>query len=238
MLIATLYCMGDIDAAIEQDPNFPFIAIIHNATGSIAGTTVMCSVVVVMTFIAATGCLTSTSRVYFALARDRVVPGWSTLRKTSPRTSIPRYAVLTAAVGAALLSLINVGNSLAFDGVISISVAGILGSYLIAVSLLLWRRITGGIGEPRNDNTRTNTVGAGLTWGPWRVRGKVGVVNNTFTCVFIVFVFFFSFWPVQSQVTPQTMNWAVLVTVVVIAFSIVYYFAWARKVFNGPIIEV
>ena len=237
MLIATLYCMGDIDMALEENPNFPFMAILHNATGSTAGATAMCSVVVLMTFIASTGCLASASRVYFALARDRAIPGWRTLKKTSSRTSIPYYAVLTAAVGAALLSLINIGNSLAFDGVISISVAGVLGSYLIAASLLLWRRVTGGISEPRDDDTITNTVGTGLTWGPWRVRGKLGTANNVFTCAYLFFIFFFSFWPVQSEVTPQSMNWGSLVTVVVIAFSLVYYFVWARKVYKGPVIE-
>nr|QZS37072.1 C070A protein [Hypoxylon sp. CO27-5] len=238
MLIATLYCMGDIDAALEEDPNFPFVAILRRATGSTTGAAFMVSVVIVMTFTAATGCLTSTSRVLFALARDRAVPGWRVLKKTSPRTTIPRYAVLAAAVIAALLSLINAGNSIAFDGVISISVAGVLGSYLIAASLLLWRRLTGGIGQLRDDGSKTNTIGTDLTWGPWHVRGILGVINNVFTCSYLFFIFFFSFWPVQTPVTPQNMNWGVLVTGAVVIFSVVYYFIWARKVYNGPIIEV
>ncbi|KAI0118585.1 amino acid transporter-like protein [Hypoxylon sp. NC0597] len=238
MLIATLYCMGDVNAAFEEDPNFPFVAILRRATGSTTGAALMVSVVIIMTFTAATGCLTTTSRILFALARDRAVPGWRVLKKTSPRTTIPRYAALVAAVIAALLSLINAGNSIAFDGVISISVAGILGSYLIAASLLLWRRLTGGIGQPRDDDSKINTIGKDLRWGPWHIHGALGVINNVFTCAYLFFIFFFSFWPVQTPVTPQNMNWGVLVTGAALIFSVIYYYIWARKVYKGPIIEV
>ncbi|KAI2627543.1 amino acid transporter [Hypoxylon sp. NC1633] len=259
MLLATLYSTGDITAAVAQDPHYPFIPLFASAVGSVGGAAVMASVVAAMTFVAATGCLASTSRVYWAFARDRALPGSDFLRRTGARTRIPARAVLTAAAVAVVLSLVNVGDATAFNGVISISVAGVLGSYLIAVALLLYRRLRGDIQEPDsslssssssragfnsgsnsgpNSGGVTNTVGSGLTWGPWRVRGALGVANNCLSCAFLLFVVFFSFWPTQKDVTPQNMNWAVLVTVVVLLFSVVYYVAWARKVYTGPIIEV
>lgn len=237
MLIATLYCMGDIDEALAQNPHYPFMSIFKNATGSTAGAAVMSSIVVVMAFSATTGCLASTSRVYFAFARDRGLPGWRTLKKVSPRTSIPIYSVITTTIIAIILSLVNIGDATAFNGVISISTAGLFGSYLVAASLLLYRRITGGIGNPNDNDVLTNTVGTSLTWGPWRLRGIFGIANNAFTCIFLVFIFFFSFWPPALKVTPQTMNWAVLVFGAVILFSMLYYAVWARKVYSGPIIE-
>lgn len=48
MLLATRYFMGDIDAVLEEDPNFPFVAILRRATGSTTGAAVMVSVVVVV----------------------------------------------------------------------------------------------------------------------------------------------------------------------------------------------
>lgn len=238
MLIATLFCMGDIDAALAEDAHYPFMPIFRNAVGSTAGAVVMSAIIVTMIFVAATGCLASTSRVYWALSRDRAIPFWRHLKKTSARTRLPRNAVLTATVIAAVLSLINIGDATAFNGVISISVAGLVGSYLIATSLLLYRRVTKGINEPDNSDSLTNTVGTKLTWGPWRLRGILGIANNTFTCCFLVFVLFFSFWPTVKDITPATMNWAVLVTVVVVVFCIVYYFIRARHEFEGPLIEV
>lgn len=239
MLLATLYCKGDLDAAVAEDGHYPFMPIFRNAVGSTGAAVVMSAIIVVMIFIASTGCLASTSRVYWAFARDRALPGWRFLKKTSPRTSIPRNAVLTAAIISVILSLVNIGDPTAFNGVISISIEGLLGSYLVAASLLLYRRLTGGIREFHpDDDTMTNTVGSRLTWGPWRLPGVPGIANNCFTCGFIVFVLFFSFWPTYRDVTPQTMNWAALVTVMALSFSILYYWIWARKVYTGPLIEV
>lgn len=241
MIIATLFCMGDIDAALLEDSHYPFMPILRHAVGSTAGAVVLSSIVVVMTFIAATGCIASSSRVYWAFARDRGLPGWRFLNKTSSRTKIPRNAVLTTAIISAIISLVNIGNPTAFNGVISISIAGLLGSYLIATSLLLYRRVKGQIREPSDDDSDdaiTNTIGTHLTWGPWRLRGALGVANNIFACCFILFALFFSFWPPVREVTPQTMNWAAVATSAVLAFSILYYFVRARKVYTGPVIEI
>lgn len=240
MLIATLFCLGDLDAALAANPSYPFMAIFQSVVGSTAGAAAMSAIVVIMAFSATTGCLASTSRLYWAFARDRGLPGWRILVKTSPRTSIPQYAVLTTTFVAIVLSLVNIGNATAFNGVISISVAGLFGSYLIAASLLLYRRLAGDIHQaaPEPEDDLTNTVGSGLTWGPWRLPGILGVANNVLSCAYLIFIFFFCFWPSYAEVTPQNMNYAVLVFVVVIVFSMLYYVTWARKTYTGPIIEV
>ncbi|KAI0866740.1 putative GABA permease [Xylaria cubensis] len=237
-IIALLYCLGDIDTALAEDAHYPFMPILRNALGSTAGAAVLSSLVAVMTFTAATGALASTSRIYWAFARDRAIPGWRILRKTSTRTSIPFNAVTTTAVFSIILSLINIGDATAFNGVISISIAGLLGSYLLAACVLLYRRLTGSIREPKDDNNGVNRIGADLRWGPWRIRGALGVITNILSIVFLVFFLFFSFWPTSRMVTPQNFNWAVLATTVVLSFSVIYYFVWARKVYTGPIIEV
>lgn len=157
---STLYCVAgtDIDAALAENPAYPFMAIFRTAVGSTAGATVMASVIVVMAFSATTGCLASTSRLYWAFARDRGLPGWKILMKTSQRTSIPLHAVFTTTVIAIILSLVNIGDATAFNGVISISIAGLFGSYLMASSLLLYRRLRGDIHNPSSDDQLVNTV--------------------------------------------------------------------------------
>ncbi|RYP69017.1 hypothetical protein DL771_006343 [Monosporascus sp. 5C6A] len=227
----------DIDAALAENPHYPFMAIFRQAAGSRAGAAVMASIVIVMAFSATTGCLASTSRVYWAFARDRGLPGWNILRQVSPRTKIPRYAVLTTTFVAIILSIVNIGNETAFHGVVSVSIAGLFGSYLFAATLLLYRRVTGGIRRLDANDELTNTVGKSITWGPWRLRGLFGVANNIFSCAYLSFIFFFSFWPSHRDVSPQNMNWAALVFVVVLIFSAAYYVFWARKVYRGPIIE-
>ncbi|KAI8630809.1 putative GABA permease [Xylariaceae sp. FL1651] len=238
MLVATLYSLGDINAALAENPQYPFMAVFRHAVGSTAGAAVMSAIVVIMSFSATTGCLASTSRIYWAFARDRGLPGWKVLKKISPRTSIPEYAVVVTVLISIILSLVNIGDAVAFNGVISISIAGLFGSYLIAASFLLYRRLTGGIRTRQDDDALTNTIGESLTWGPWRLHGTLGIANNIFSCAYLLFIFFFSFWPPLKDVTLQNFNWAVLVFGTVVSFSMVYYAIWARKIYAGPIIEL
>ncbi|KAG8169214.1 hypothetical protein KVR01_001963 [Diaporthe batatas] len=241
MLIAMLFCMGDIDAALEENPLYPFMAIFKNVTGSTAGATVMAAIVVIMSVSATTGILASTSRLYWSFARDHGLPASSFLSKTSARTNVPTRAVITTTVIAIILSLVNIGNATAFNGVISISIAGLFGSYLIVTALLLYRRITGAIRLPSPDDDDldlANALDSPLVWGPWRLPGVLGIVNNMFACAYLIFIFFFAFWPAVNNPDVATMNWAVLVFGVVIIFSVVYYLVWARKIYTGPIVEV
>ncbi|KAI0397208.1 putative GABA permease [Xylariaceae sp. FL0594] len=214
MMIATLYSLGDIDKALAENPQYPFMSIFKHAVGSTAGAAVMASIVVIMSFSATTGCLASTSRIYWAFARDRGLPGWHVLKKISPRTSIPEYSVLVTVLVSIVLSLVNFGDSVAFNGVISISIAGLFGSYLITTCLLLYRRVTGAIrvrldddgGDGGDVNALVNTNGENLTWGPWRLRGVFGTANNVFSSASLLFIFFFSFWTPARDVTSENFN--------------------------------
>lgn len=83
-----------------------------------------------------------------------------------------------------------------------------------------------------------NTVGAELVWGPWHIPGVWGIMNNVFACIYLIIVFFFSFWPPGTPVGPETMNYSILVTSVVAAFSVIYYLVWARREYDGPVVEL
>ncbi|KAK3687733.1 amino acid transporter-like protein [Podospora appendiculata] len=238
MLIALLFSMGDLDSALARNPAYPYMSIFESAVGSTTGAAVMSSLILVMGISATTGSMASASRLIWAFSRDRGLPGWETLKKVSPRTGIPRIAVITTAVVSILLSFVNIGSPVAFNGVISISIGGILGSYLIAAALLLYRRAIGSIGMRHPEEEVTHMADSGLTWGPWRIPGIVGTANNAFTVAYLIFVEFFIFWPGTINPTVQSMNWAILPFGAVIIFSIVYYFAWAKKVYTGPIREI
>ncbi|KAI1412054.1 amino acid transporter [Hypoxylon sp. FL1857] len=240
MLVGTLYYMGDVESALAENPSYPFMAIFKNVVGSTAAAAAMSAVPTVMAFSATTGILASASRIYWAFARDRGLPGWKFLKRVNSRTGVPLYAVLTTAIISVCLSLINIGGSAAFNGAISISIAGLFGSYLIAASLLLYRRVSGRIVAPgfRSSDTLVNSTGPNLTWGPWRLHGVWGVANNLLSCIFLLYVLFFSFWPAFIEVTPQNMNWAILVSGTVVVFSVLYYLVWARTVYAGPIVEI
>ncbi|MCJ1361829.1 hypothetical protein MMC16_000929 [Acarospora aff. strigata] len=246
MLIAVLFCVGDMDAALHSPTGYPFMGIFVQATHSIGASTVMAMVVTVLSVCATIGFLASSSRMTWAFARDRGLPGWQYLSKVEPRTSIPLVSVAVTTTIACLLGLINIGSSTAFNDVISLTINGLYSSYFICCSLLLWRRCTGAIhipapGNPTHESHLPSTSSRPtlpLTWGPWRMPGIFGIVVNAFGCVYMLIILFFSFWPPVTPTTAQTMNYSVLVTGTVVAFAVVYYFLYARRFYVGPVVEL
>jgi choline transport protein len=76
-----------------------------------------------------------------------------------------------------------------------------------------------------------------LVWGPWHIRGLLGIINNIYACVYMVFVIFWSVWPPKTPVAPDTMNYSIVVTGGVIIFSVVWYFIRGRKEYQGPLVD-
>ena len=153
------------------------------------------------------------------------------------RSSIPVMAILVTTVIVCLLSLINIGSSVAFNDVVSLSVNGVYTSYLIGNSLLLWRRLAGHIGT-RSDPVESGRGPKTLLWGPWRLPEPIGTVNNAFGCGFLVIVLTFSCFPAANHPTPSTMNYVVVMEGGVLAFGVIYYTIWGRKIYKGPVVEI
>jgi choline transport protein len=140
---------------------------------------------------------------------------------------------------ACLLALINIGSFTAFNDVLSLGLTGFYSTYLAASGLLLWRRCTGGVESPNPNNINAPLTGKDrLVWGPWRLPGVLGIVNNAFACGYMLVILVFSLFPATTPTTLATMNYAVLVTAVVVLFSVFYYFVWGRKWYKGPVIEI
>ncbi|KAI0433806.1 putative GABA permease [Xylaria sp. FL1042] len=240
MLITILYFVGDIDVALSENPLYPYMSILKENLRSIPAAAVLSAIIVVMAFSVTIAALASTSRLYWAFSRDRGLPGWTWLKRVHPRTKIPINSVVITAIISIILSLVNFGGAAAFTGTISNTISGLFGSYLIACSLLLYRRLTGGLGSHTSyDEHDISPSGPpSPRWGPWKLPRILGIANNAFTCVFLMYTLFFSFWPTYREVTPANMNWAVLVTVVVMGASVLHYAIWGKNVFHGPIIEI
>ncbi|CAF9941995.1 hypothetical protein IMSHALPRED_003142 [Imshaugia aleurites] len=255
MVLAVLFCLGDVNSVLMSPTGFPFIQVFYNGVKSKAGATVMASIVVALAWCAVIGFLATASRMIWSFARDRGLPFHRLISKVEPRASIPIIAIALVTVIPALLALIYIGSSTVFEDVVSLSTSGLYASYFIPCSLLLWRRTTGQV-QPhsayaRNDSETIPEMFHGfaasdstgevaepqLAWGPWHLPGIFGVINNIYACIYILFVLFWSFWPPLTPVTAQNMNYSVLMTFAVIAFSIVYYFIWGRKQYKGPLVE-
>lgn len=243
MIIALLYGATDIDAAINSPTGYPYMEIFFQATGSKVGTAVMASLIIVMTLSAIVGVIAATSRMFWAFARDRGLPFWPTLSKVDARTNVPVWAITITSIISCLIGLINIGSSVVYNAIISVAVSGLYSSYLMAASLLLYRRVGKGYKLPDPSALpaladTTGGEGATLAWGPWHIPGIWGIINNTYACLFMIIIWFFSFWPPQTPVAPDSMNYAALMTGGVALLSTIYYVTYAHKVYQGPLMEI
>lgn len=81
MLLAVLFCLGDVDAALQTPTGFPFIEIFQQGVGTVGGATAMTTIVVALGICGTIGFLASSSRMTWAFSRDRGLPGWVHLSK-------------------------------------------------------------------------------------------------------------------------------------------------------------
>jgi choline transport protein len=92
MLITLLFRAGNIQDAIDSPTGQPYIEILLNATGSVAGTAVMVAYIILALMFCAINMVTTSSRQLYSFARDGGLPFAKTLSKvrTSFNTLQPR----------------------------------------------------------------------------------------------------------------------------------------------------
>jgi choline transport protein len=259
MMLTILFCLGDVKSVLGTATGFPFIQIFYNGVGSIPGATAMAAVVLSLTWACAIGITTTASRMTWSFARDRGTPFSNFLMKVEPRTQVPVVAVGAVTLFACLLTLIYVGSYTAFNDVISLTITGFYGSYFLPSAFLLYHRIKGhvlphgtpaevvpvpsGVGVQEGDEkgaaqaSEVEVAQARLIWGPWHIPGILGMINNAYACVYMIFVIFWSVWPPVTPVNAQTMNYSVVVTGGVIIFSIIWYHVRGKREYKGPLID-
>ena len=221
MLIVILYYIGDIEAALTTPTGYPFIEILTQGSRSIVGGTALSALLVVMFCCATLGVVSTASRQLWAFARDHAVPNARLISYVHPRMKVPVVSIAATATITCLLSLINIGSATVFNAIVSLTVAGFFGSYLIPFSLFLYTRLW----RPER-----------FVPGPWTL-GKWGPFVNGFAIVWSVVVMFFSFWPTSVPVAAVTMNWSCVLWSAVMIFAVAFWLVHGRKVYKGPVVE-
>jgi choline transport protein len=143
LLLIILFRAGDIAEAINSPTGQPYIAILLHATGSVAGTAVMVAYIIFALIFCATNMVTTSSRQLFAFARDNGLPFSPWLAKVSPTRRIPTNAIICTACFTLILSVVLAGSPLAFNIIASLGAAAILGSYVVSIGTITYRRIKG-----------------------------------------------------------------------------------------------
>ncbi|KAK3178624.1 hypothetical protein OEA41_000761 [Lepraria neglecta] len=222
MVITFCFCIGNIEDAVNSPTGQPYIQVFYNATNSHAGATVMSAIIVFMTLCAIITNLATVSRQTFAFARDfhdsRVA---RFLSHVNPRYNIPLNAVYLSFILNCLISLLNIGSSVAFNAVASLATAALLSSYIISISCVTLKRWRG---EPFPSKR-------------WSL-GKWGATLNVVAVLYLCVACFFSFWPLYKEVTAETFNWSIVIYSAVIWYAVSYFYVKGRRQYDGPVVHV
>jgi len=65
--------------------------------------------------------------------------------------------------------------------------------------------------------------------------GKYGLFVNIGAVAFLLVVWVFVFFPLTPVVTPETMNWSILMFGSTMLFAVVYYMLVGKKTYKSPV---
>ncbi|KAF7593016.1 hypothetical protein BBP40_012103 [Aspergillus hancockii] len=218
LVITLLFAMPSLQTALEDPTHFPFIYVFKQAVGT-AGVNGLTAIILIPVIFSNILFNASTARQTYAFARDKGLPFARWICKVNPKRKLPENAIGLSCVISCLLALINIGSDTAFHAIISLNVAALMWTYTISIACLLYRRLS----CPET-----------LPAQRWSL-GKYGVWVNAAALVYVIFAFFWSFWPTKVPVTLKTFNWNVFIFSAVFIISVAMYIIKGRKEYAGPV---
>jgi len=220
--IMLLFCTGPLEALLATPTGFPFIQIFLDTTRSKVGT-ILLSLTITLIAIAATSAgITSTSRTFWAFARDKATPFDRYFSHVNPSSQVPVRSVLIVTILQMLLGFIYLGNTTAFNAILSMAVLGLYASYMIPIVYFMI------YGRPKF---------AAHEFGVFKMPKPVGLALNILACAWLVLAMVFSTFPTIMPVTPQNMNYSTVVMVGWVMLGGAYYFISGRKKFEVPVVD-
>jgi choline transport protein len=220
--VILLFSSGPLDALLSTSTGFPFMQIFLDATKSPAGTTIL-SLTIIFTAIAATAAgITSTSRTVWAFARDKATPFDFYLSKIDEKHQIPVRAVVVITLMQGVLGFLYLGNTTAFNAILSMAILGMYTSYLLPIVYMLV------FGRKKLQL---------FEYGPFSLGKVLGVALNCISIGWLVVAIVFSTFPTAMPVTAQNMNYSTVVMGGWLLFGTGYYIIWGRYNFEVPAVD-
>jgi choline transport protein len=219
--IVLLFSLGDLNELLTSPTGFPFMQLFLDVTKNSAGATILILIVALVAVAAnAAGC-TSTSRTFWAFARDDATPYSKLFAHVNPSLQVPVPAIVAVTVFQMLLGLLYLGNSTAYNAVLSMSILGMYASYILPI---VYMTIYGRGKLHQNQ------------YGPFKMGPVLGPLINLVAISWLVVAMIFSTFPSVRPVTPQNMNYSIVVMGGWLIIGTTYFFLVAKKRYIVPII--
>jgi amino acid transporter len=239
-LIPIAFVLPDVGMLAALASGQPVPTIILSATGNSAGAFCLLIPLLVLGLICGIGCVTATSRITWAFARDGAIPGSGWWKSVNERLEIPLNSLVLGMVIELLLGLIYFGSSAAFNAFSGVGVIFLTMSYAcpVAVSLILRKRQ-----DLKRGSYNLGVLGAFcnvVCIGKW-MKSSIHSSHPFLTgmpslawCLLAIPLFSM---PTSIPVSKDTMNYACVVFVGFVAISGLWYAVWGKKNYIGPALE-
>jgi choline transport protein len=218
-----LFSLGDLNELLLTPTGFPFMQLFLNITNNNSAATFLSLFISITAVMANSAGLTATSRTAWAFARDSALPFSNYFTHISGSEHVPARMIVLVTILQGLVGLLYLGSYTAFNAVLSMAILGVYVSYLLPIVYMI---------------TYGRTADKEHPHGYFRLSKIGGTVVNTAAIVWLLIGIVFSTFPSYQPVTPENMNWSVVVMGGWMMCGAVYYCVWGRKSYNGPLLEV
>lgn len=212
LMLALVYAISDY--AHTASASAPPVQILIGALGTGTAKFLLLIVIGAMLFCGLAN-MTSNTRQIFAFSRDGAMPGSRWWHSVSSRTRTPVKAVWLAAACSLVLVVPGWWSHTAFTAVVSINVVGLFLSYSVPIFLRL-------------------RLGDEFQPGPWNL-GRFGKPVAAVAVIWIALSSVLFMLPQVSPITAESFNYAPIALAVVLLIATVWWFATARRRFQGPV---
>ncbi|OKL64191.1 hypothetical protein UA08_01001 [Talaromyces atroroseus] len=218
-LIVILFAMVDPEIILTTATNMPISELILQATKSRAAATIL-SLMFAVCFINGTlGCITSASRLTYAMARDGGIIFPRFFSHISPNLDVPVRTIGLCWIFNALFGLLYLGPSVAFSAYSASCTIFLNVSYASPIIVLIARG-RGVLAPYQTESTFFKL-------------GKTGIFVNWLAALFVVITSIFFCFPTSLPVSSSDMNY-VSVVIGIFLVLITTFWLFYGKNFQGP----
>lgn len=211
------FCLTEnyVEDIVNSPTGLPIAQIFLNAGGRGGGTAMLFFVILVQFFTGASAMLAN-ARMTYAFARDEALPFSGVWSKVNRVTGTPINAVWFVTVFCACLNLIGIGSTETITAIFNLCAPCLDLSYIaVLFAHLLY-----------SDKVQ-------FIQGPFTL-GRFSKPMNVLAISWVLFISVVLFFPTSKPVTATNMNYAIVVAGFVGLFSLTWWWAGARKKYEGP----
>ncbi|KAI0896505.1 amino acid transporter [Annulohypoxylon nitens] len=218
-ILVILFCITDPDTVLNTPTNMPIAELILQGTKSRAAATILTLMLAVCFINGTNGCVTSSSRLLYAMARDKGIVYHRYFAHITPKLDVPVRTIIFTFVFNVLFGLLYLGPSVAFSAYAASTTIFLNVSYVFPVIMLLIRGRSVLV-QHRSERTYFDL-------------GRFGWALNIVASIFVVVTSVFFCFPTGLPVSADDMNYVVVV-IGIFLFLVGTYWIVYGKTFEGP----